>query len=559
MQMSDKVRVIAFAKDKWREHFFRVLKFTNIDGVECTALLPIRASTDAILDLLGRHGYKTPIVSSSKAALLRDIEGQNPKRVDPATAQIGWHDTDNGCFFVHPSRNFGPTTQKFYFEPESPARFAKYRQAGTLSSWQENVAALATGNSLTMFATMAAFAGPLMRLLNIETGGFQIVADSSTGKSTSLIVGGSVWGGGGASGFVETWLLTANALDLLAAAHCDGFLLLDEAGLASQSKPSDAANLILNAVYRLTSEEEKIRFTDVGPGGTWRLLFIGTSELTLDQLAVQAGQPVKPGQRVRFPDIVFNGGKGMGVFEELHSAATPQQFAEMLKDAALQHYGTPGIAFLKKLTKELGEDPDGLKTWLECRMEFYRKKAGISGWDGPQARVARRFALVYAAGCLAQEYGILPWGRNDMAAAVHRCHKCVPSELYHPPLSGAEHVAEHIRANRTRFIDLETFAGAMTKKEVLEAPGLIYTRQNGQREYLFSSQQFREIVCAGVTAKSVIADLKSKGLINLHNSGKSTVQRAIPGLDPERVVSIQDRIMDVIGKGSQPSNQRKHK
>ena len=132
--MSNKVRVIAYAKDERRKLFFRVLKFTNIDGVECIALLPLRTSADGILDLLGRHGYKTPIVSSSKAALLRDIEGQEPKRVDPATAQTGWHDTDNGWFFVHPSRNFGPATQKFYFEPESPARLAKYRQAGTLRS-----------------------------------------------------------------------------------------------------------------------------------------------------------------------------------------------------------------------------------------------------------------------------------------------------------------------------------------------------------------------------------------------------------------------------------------
>jgi hypothetical protein len=231
----------------------------------------------------------------------------------------------------------------------------------------------------------------------------------------------------------------------------------------------------------------------------------------------------------------------------------------MLKDAALHHYGTPGITFLRKLTKELKEDRDGSKKWLECRMEFYLKKAGISGWDGPQARVARRFALVYAAGRLAQKYKILPWKWEEMFEAVHRCHESVPHELYHPPLSGAEHVAEYIRSKRTRFIDLETFDGAMTKKEVLEAPGLIYTRQNGQREYLFSSQQFRKTVCAGVTAKSVIADLKSRGLINLHNSGKSTIQRTIPGLDPERVVSIRGEIVDVIRKDSQISNQRKQK
>jgi hypothetical protein len=52
------------------------------------------------------------------------------------------------------------------------------------------------------------------------------------------------------------------------------------------------------------------------------LLLVGTSELTLDQLAVRAGQSLNPGQRVRFPD--------------------------MLKHAAMQHYGTPGIASAEK-------------------------------------------------------------------------------------------------------------------------------------------------------------------------------------------------------------------
>jgi uncharacterized protein (DUF927 family) len=348
MEIDDTFQVTAFAYDERRELHFRIVETLDINGLMRTVPLPFGASGEKVIDLFSRNGINTPLTSVEKNVLLRHIHGQNPKRRVSATAQVGWHKAGHGLVFVLPNRKFGPAAKKFHFVPESPARYAKYRRAGTLSSWQENVAALATGNSLTMFAIMAAFAGPLMHLLNIETGGFQIVADSSTGKSTSLIVGGSVWGGGSASGFVETWLLTANALDLLAAAHCDGFLLLDEAGLASQSKPSDVANLILNAIYRLTSGEEKARFTDVGPRGIWRLLFIGTSELTLDQLAMQAGQPVKPGQRVRFPDIVFDGGKGMGVFEELHSAATPQQFAEMLKDAALHHYGTPGITFLRK-------------------------------------------------------------------------------------------------------------------------------------------------------------------------------------------------------------------
>jgi hypothetical protein len=130
-----------------------------------------------------------------------------------------------------------------------------------------------------------------------------------------------------------------------------------------------------------------------------------------------------------------------------------------------------------------------------------------------------------------------------MAAAVHRCHECVPSELYRIPFSGAECVAEYIRNNRTRFIDLEKFVRNLTKKKVLEAPGLIYIKQNGQHEYLFANQQFRETMCAGTAVEPVIADLKAKRLINLHEGGKLTVQRTISGLGAERVVSIRGKIL----------------
>ena len=59
----------------------------------------------------------------------------------------------------------------------------------------------------------AAFAAPLLHHTRSESGGYHFVGPSSTGKSTALIVAGSVWGGGGTGGYVRSWRTTANGLE----------------------------------------------------------------------------------------------------------------------------------------------------------------------------------------------------------------------------------------------------------------------------------------------------------------------------------------------------------
>lgn len=103
-----------------------------------------------------------------------------------------------------------------------------FRQAGTLESWQENVARYAVGNSRLVLAISAAFAGPLVGPCSAEGGGLHFKGASSTGKSTALHVAGSVWGGGDSNGYVRSWRATANGLEGVSMGHCDTLLCLDE-------------------------------------------------------------------------------------------------------------------------------------------------------------------------------------------------------------------------------------------------------------------------------------------------------------------------------------------
>jgi uncharacterized protein (DUF927 family) len=84
-----------------------------------------------------------------------------------------------------------------------------YRCAGTLAQWKEKVADLCVGNSRLTLAVSMAFAATLLTPLGHEGGGVHLRGPSSEGKTTTLLVGASVFD---EPDRVESWRATNNAL-----------------------------------------------------------------------------------------------------------------------------------------------------------------------------------------------------------------------------------------------------------------------------------------------------------------------------------------------------------
>jgi putative DNA primase/helicase len=74
-----------------------------------------------------------------------------------------------------------PVYQPEHYSPLTAVR----QQSGKLSSWKDEVANLAEGNPVLLFALSTAFAGPLLRFAGIEGGGFHLHGGSSKGKTTA--------------------------------------------------------------------------------------------------------------------------------------------------------------------------------------------------------------------------------------------------------------------------------------------------------------------------------------------------------------------------------------
>ena len=90
-----------------------------------------------------------------------------------------------------------------------------------------------------------AFAGPLLHMLDHESGGFHLYGDSSGGKTTHLQVAASIYGG---PRLVRSWRSTDNALESIAAAHSDGLLVLGEIGMFDTLNGFDDAEALSDAL-----------------------------------------------------------------------------------------------------------------------------------------------------------------------------------------------------------------------------------------------------------------------------------------------------------------------
>ena len=110
----------------------------------------------------------------------------------------------------------------------------------------EEIAAKCVGNSRLVLAVSAAFAAPLLPLVNAESGGLHLVGTSSIGKTTTLLVAASVMSN---ERYIQQWRATSNGLESVAANYNHALLPLDE---IAQADPKD----IGEAVYLLSNYPE---------------------------------------------------------------------------------------------------------------------------------------------------------------------------------------------------------------------------------------------------------------------------------------------------------------
>lgn len=448
-------------------------------------------------------------------------------------------------------KTFGPGGAGIILQTDHVAKADATRPRGTLAEWQENVARYAIGNHRIGLFLSAAFAGPLLDVMTEQSGGLHLHGGSQTGKTTALRVAASAWGLADTSGQIRTWRATSNGMEGVAAETCDALLTLDEISMVD---PREAGEI----VYSLTNESGKARAMRDGSAQarrTWRLIFLSTGEIPLSvKMGEQQGHASMAGQEVRMASLPADAGKGIGVFEELHGMATGAALAVHLRGVTTTYYGTAARAFLDKLAHARATDSEGLRGIIEQTCKTFLDKTLPKDADGQVVSVARRFALIAAAGELARIFGILPWPENE---AVRAAAAGLQAWITARGGNGAAEDAQAIGMVR-RFIEQHeesrfslllpasarkaTEPEVRTERQTINRVGFRRETEDGG-EFLILPECWKSEVCKGLDPARAAAALHAAGFLDEGDGKNWAKKQRIPNLGPARFYTVRGAIL----------------
>lgn len=423
---------------------------------------------------------------------LQTTEPDHDKRVT-CSDMTGWHEN----LFVTPNNRIGSSEELVLYQGTAEAVAAT---AGTLEGWQDTTAKYCIGNSRLLLAVCAGLAAPLLHVCGLEGGGIHFKGPSSLGKTTTLYVGGSVWGGHEYKG---QWRATVNGLEGIAAAHNDLLLVLDE---LSEAEPKDAGA----TAYMLANGQGKGRANrngDIRQRKRWRLLFLSSGEISLSDHLRSDGRKVKAGQEVRLIDLPADTGLH-GVFENLHGYADGAGLAREIYQSTATDYGHAGIEFVRKVSGSRQEAQD-----VVGRMTKAIQARLPQGVDGQVVRVADRFALLAAAGELATRWGITGWPEGEALRGVGAC-----LNAWLESRGGYNrHEETEIISQVKRFFEAHGMARFYNADHPDERtiPNMAgYRRDTGEGwAYYVYPETFKQEVCNGLNLSAVCKLLSDKGLM----------------------------------------------
>jgi putative DNA primase/helicase len=478
-------------------------------------------------------------ISTAKEApgwLRQYVQSADPHTYVRTIERIGWL----GGVFVLPTEIIGRTKNGEIVRLQGGREPHLLRVAGTLDEWRRRIAYYCQGNSLLSFAVSCAFAAPLLPFTGEQSGGFHLVANTTVGKTTILMVGGSVWGGGGPNGFLQSWHTTANALEDTAECHNHCLLCLDELKLID---PVEASKV----VYSLSNGQSKGRLTRelrADRRAEWQLLFLSTGELSLATHVEGVENRYYGGQAVRFCEIPASVGE-FGAFEMFYEFASPKALADYLKEQVKRYYGTAARAFLGKLVEQ--DSGTIINAVNRLKSEFLRAYVPET-LSAEVRRAADRFALVAAAGEFATRLGITGWIEGTASGAVA---KCFDAWRRSRGTDGNWDEREAIAAVRQALLAhgdsrFQCVGGRVdVTQRTHNRLGFKNRTANSEVEYLLKRESLAEL-CRPYPLDQTITALSKAGLLVIEDKGTKTVRRRVAELGPNRsrFIAISSKIFD---------------
>ena len=329
----EKIEIAFKRDDKWTSAIF--LRSTIFQSKSITALADLGCT-----------------ITSENAKLvvsfLGALEAENIDVIDKAesTRTFGWQ----------PGKRFLPGLAKdivLDIEPSQRVLASAYFTQGTMEEW----VALMQGHRERYkfrFILAAAFAAPLLKILQQRIFFVYNWGGSKGGKTAALKAALSVWGE--PDKLMVNFNATQVALERMAAFYCDLPLGIDERQLAGNNQ-----NSLEKIVYMIASGTGRARGSKGGGlqhTSTWRTIALATGEEPLSTDTTQTGVATR-------------------VIEIYGGPFDNEKEASKMHQAVTGNYGHAGIEFVKKVL-ELSED-DIRERYALISKYLYDKSEGKNG------------------------------------------------------------------------------------------------------------------------------------------------------------------------------------
>ncbi|HBD7823641.1 TPA: DUF927 domain-containing protein [Escherichia coli] len=519
LDICQKVDVVGYGSYEGKE--YRVLRWMN-NGRPATVAVNLGGfASSAALTTLMDGGLLVRDGRQLRSALANWIIGQKPATRWTLAASAGWTD-DNRAYLLPDGHIIGD---------ENPALFMGKRNvtggwttSGTADTWRESVARLVDGNSLMMVCVAMPFAGPLLKLADIQNFGLHLYAPSTTGKTTCATLAASVCGE--PSALKMTWNGTASGIGNKAAARCDSFLWLDELG---EGNPK----AIDKAVYALFNGSGRIRAAQDG-GDTsrdsWRLPVISTGEADTVTFAGRARITLAPGQLVRLLNIPVESMQP----ENLHGYPTAGAHARALTRACNSSFGAVFREWITWLIRNRQEAENTTRQ----RLDKWQAAAAEKYPDSPQVcRVADAFAVLEAALVLTRPF--TGWDAAACCDAVVRVFTSWVKDFGTHDKAQSQIISQAtdflMQYGRSRFATLTTDgkANTVTDQEASRMGRLYGYRKpadgdNGDEWFYVAPAAFRDHIAKGHNDRQAAAALEKAGMLACE-AGRLQVRLRIGG------------------------------
>ena len=527
------LEVMAMVRDGNSGNWGKLLQWRDADNVLHKWSMPmalLQGDAKEYRRELAAQGLNITANSKQRGYLDTYIQNYPVQQRARCVDKLGW----DGEQYILPDGAIGGDDKELVIYQSAHAINSTLSQQGTLAKWRDELCKPLAEQSRFVFSIACAFAGQLLEPLGSDGGGFHIKGSSTMGKSLSLKVAASVWGK--PDSYTKTWRSTDNALEGTASEYNDSFLPLDE---ISEGNPTILGNII----YMLGNGTGKGRSTTTGhnrTAKTWRIIFLSNGEKTVEQEMAQAGKKTNAGVEVRVAHIDADAGNDLRMFDSLVMATTGAAQADKLNELSQAYYGVAGMAWLEHITTDKAATTATAKQLIDDFMSQYSDLAAQAH------RVAKRFAIVAAAGEMATGADITGWQAGQASTAVRVCLDNWLDNYGRDGEHEQRQIIKHIQAfielhGSSRFQPLRDSVFTDNEHRVNNRVGY---RNYDTDEFYFLSSAFSKEVCPPYDMKKVVQVLDEAGLLSKNEPNKKTLRITLPNSKTRsRIYAVKGEIL----------------